>query len=116
LKRKEVNRSRREWDELQADIHLNKHAADWARRWGKPLLEEVKRLREELKLKNKKRRSVYAKLELERDDLDNLIDEVEKVIDSLPADPLTSVGSFIINEKLTAILRPYMDEHDDGDD
>jgi len=116
LKRKEVNRARREWDEISPDLHNNKTAADWARRWGQPLLDEVRRLRSELKLKNKKRRAVYAKLELERDDLDELIDEVEKVLDELPADPLASVDSCLITQRLTGILGPYMEDHDDGDD
>jgi hypothetical protein len=116
MRRKEVNRCRREWDVLASDLHLNKPAAEWARRWGKPLLGEVKRLREELKLKNKKRRQVYSKLELERDDLDALIDEIEKVIDKLPADPLASVDSCLISQQLNKILAPYMEDHDDGDD
>lgn len=116
MRRKEVNRARREWTEIQHELQSNKPVADWARRFGKPLLDEVKRLREELKLRNKKKRSVYAKLELERDDLDNLIDQVEEVLDWLPDNPLASVDACLIAQRLQEILKPYMEDHDDGDD
>jgi hypothetical protein len=113
LKRKEVNRARREWDSLQPVLHVNYDAANWARRWGKPLLDEVKRLREELRVKHLGR---LQDMGLEHDKLDGLIDEVEKVIDELPADPLASVDSCLIAQRLHGILQPLMADHDDGDE
>lgn len=116
MRRKDVNRCRRAWDVLAPELHLNKPAAEWARRWGSHILAEIKRLREELKLRNKKRRHVYAKLELERDDLDALLDELEKLRDEIPADPISNVSAWWLNEKLNKIMAPYMEDHDDGDD
>lgn len=112
MKRKEVNRARREWDVLQRNLHDSREVANWARRWGPALLDETKRLRLDLR----SRLPDHVKLELRNDDLDNLIDEIEKVIDWLPADALASVDACLVLQRLHQILDPFMADHDDGDE
>ena len=110
---KQFKRARREWNEVEDDAS-DTYIAVWARTHARELIKEVERLRSELKLRNKKRRHVYAKLAGERDDLDDVLDKVEDLRDRLPADPMESVQSGLMTDLLDSILNEFQEEdHDD---
>lgn len=110
---KEFKRARREWEAINdADPDDASVLAEWAIEHGTPLIKEIERLRSELKLRNKKRRRVYAKLAGERDDLDDVLDKVEDLRDRLPADPMESVSSGLMTGQLDAILNEFQEDDD----
>ncbi len=112
---KEFKRARREWEAVNDVDPDASMLAEWAIEHGTPLIKEIERLRSELKLRNKKRRHVYAKLAGERDDLDFVLTEIEDLRGRLPADPMESVSSGLMTVQLDAILNDFK-EDDDGDD
>jgi hypothetical protein len=116
MKRKEVNRCWREWFATGNRSDDGVSGAEWAEKWAEPLLAEVRRLRTELRLSNKKRRRVRGDLELERDDLDKLIDDVERLRGELPADPLSDVSGYWVVTRLDEILAPFMEDHEGKDE
>jgi hypothetical protein len=121
MRRKEVNRCRREW--LGVSLQSDKEVAAWARQFGDAMLSEIRRLRNELKLSNKKRRGVYGRLvkekdayELERDDLDALIDKIEALRGQISAQPTDNVSAWWLNDKLDEILNPLLEDHHGEDE
>jgi hypothetical protein len=113
---KHFKRARRYWRTIAVDATARTNPScdpalvDWAREFGEPLIEEVQRLRNELKRSNKKRRGVYASLHVEEDEFDRMIGKIKDVLGSLPADPAESVSSYTITEQLGAILSEFEDE------
>jgi len=121
LKRKEVNRCRREW--LGIALQSNKDVSDWARQWGDAVLSEIRRLRNELKLSNRKRRGVYGRLakdadayELESDELDGVIDKVEAIRDKITSDMTDNVSVWWLTKQLDEILNPLLEDHHGQDE
>ncbi len=108
MKRKAVNRARREWD--QAEKHLNKPTADWARQWAPVLLDEIKRLRDTLR-----RRGNPKDLELEKDARDALMVDVLALIDEV-ADRPESVSVWWLTERLQKLVEPHERDYGGNDE
>lgn len=115
MRRKEVNRARREWINL-AEQEGDAPLVEWAEKWGWKLLEKVRRLRQDVKRANAKRRDklgpLYKKLEIEQTDLDALIDAIEVLRDKIPNDPLSDVSGSWLVTRLDRILDPFMEDHE----
>ena len=121
MRRKEVNRCRREW--LGVSLQSDKEVAAWARQFGDAVLSEIRRLRNELKLSNRKRRGVYGRLareqdalELEQDDLDAVIDKIEAIRGQVSANFTDNVSVWWLNTQLDEILNPLLEEHHGEDE
>lgn len=117
---KHFKRARRHWRTIAEDnVSLANPSCDsviakWARELAR-LIEEVERLRTELKLRNKKKRGVHAALAAERDDLDHILGKIKDVVDRLPADPSESVPAYSVMEQLSAILNEFEENQNDFD-
>jgi len=108
VKRKEVNRARREWESIEQ--HLNKPAADWARQWAPVILHENKRLRDIL------RQRVPPKgLELEKDLRDALVEDILLLIDEVSDRP-ESVSVWWLTERLQKLIAPHAADHGGSDE
>jgi hypothetical protein len=108
---KEFRHAKREWDKIvEENLDEPDVVAMWAYDHAREVLNEIARLRKELKLRNKKKRAIYAKLEAERDDLDIVLDQIEELRGKLPADPMESVASGLITAELDRILAPFESE------
>ena len=107
---KHFKRARRDWTTVEAGGEIQA-AANWAWLNAEPLIEEIERLRTELKSRNKKKRHVHAKLAAEREDHDDLLVDIEKFQEWVNGFDILSKD--VLNKRLDEILELYReDDHD----